>query len=256
MKTSEAYEKRGEGLQCQLPEDCRIKLVGLGGVGCIVLQYLAMFLKSLERPMRLVLIDGDRFEPSNAQRMQFGAIGNKAEIKSAEVLRTLGGGGNLAVLPVPEFVDRENIKRLIRDGDHVLMCVDNHQTRRLVSRHCERLDNIVLLSGGNDGVESPQTLGVYGDVQIQIRRESREQTAPITRFHPEIANAKGKPPVGPNCGQLAASLPQILFANLAVASAMLNAYFAYACGRLNYQEVKFDILEGRALPQFPLSKPL
>jgi hypothetical protein len=33
---------------------------------------------------------------------------------------------------------------------------------------------------------------------------------------------------------------------------MLNAYFAWACGRLAYQEVKLDVLEARMLPQLEL----
>jgi hypothetical protein len=37
-----------------------------------------------------------------------------------------------------------------------------------------------------------------------------------------------------------------------VASALLNAFFAWLCGRLSYQEVKLDILDARMLPQFPL----
>ncbi|HIQ23008.1 MAG TPA: hypothetical protein EYH34_17415 [Planctomycetes bacterium] len=40
---------------------------------------------------------------------------------------------------------------------------------------------------------------------------------------------------------------------VAVASAMLNALFAYACGQLTYQEVQLDILEARSMPQFPLA---
>jgi molybdopterin/thiamine biosynthesis adenylyltransferase len=58
-------------LVCCLPAGARIKLIGLGGVGCIVLQFLAMFLRSLMRSVRLVLIDGDHFEPQNLQRMNF-----------------------------------------------------------------------------------------------------------------------------------------------------------------------------------------
>jgi len=86
-----------------------------------------------------------------------------------------------------------------------------------------------------------------------VRLSGRQLTFPLTRFHPEIAGAEGGLPGGPNCGQLALSTPQILFANLAVASAMLSAFFAYACGRLSYQEVQFDILDGRSVPHFPLA---
>jgi hypothetical protein len=242
-------------LICRLAADSRVKVVGLGGVGCIVLQFLAVFLKSLDRPARLALIDGDRFEAANAARMAFHAIGNKAEVKTAETLALLDGSA-VAVVPVPEYVTVGNVARLIPEvegGDHVVfLCVDNHPTRKLVSDHCDTLNNVVLISGGNDGVDPPRERGTYGNVQVAIRRAGRAVTAPLTRYHPEIANPKGKMPTDVDCGTLALSMPQILFTNLAVASAMLNAFFAFTCERLAYQEVKLDILDARMLPQFPL----
>jgi hypothetical protein len=134
----------------------------------------------------------------------------------------------------------------------VLLCVDNHATRKLVSDHCGTLPSVALFSGGNDGVEPPRQRGTYGNVQVYLRRDGKDLTAPLTRFHPEIANPAGKLPTELSCVELAASTPQILFTNLAVASALLNAFFAYGCGRLTYQEVKFDVLEARMLPQLPL----
>jgi hypothetical protein len=216
-----------------------------------VLEYLAVFLKGLDRPVRLVLIDGDRFETHNSRRMIFEQVGNKAEVKAAETLRHLGACG-VAVAAVPEFVTPENVARLIRDGDHVLLCVDNHATRKLVSDHCATLPNVALFSGGNDGVDPPRERGTYGNVQVYLRQEGLDRTASLTRFHPEIANPAGKLPTQLSCAELAASTPQILFTNLAVASAMLNAFFALTCGRLTYQEVKLDVLEARMLPQLPL----
>jgi hypothetical protein len=238
-------------LTCGLAEGSRVKVIGLGGIGCIVLEYLAVFLKGLARPVRLVLIDGDRFEVNNARRMVFGKVGNKAEVKAAEVAAWLGTS-DVSVVAVPEYVSAENLERLVRPGDHVLLCVDNHPTRKLVSEHCGRLPEVALFSGGNDGVDPPRERGTYGNVQVYVRREGRDVTAPLTRFHPEIANPKGKLPTEMSCVELAASTPQILFTNLAVASALLSAFFAYTCGRLTYQEVKLDILEARMLPQLPL----
>jgi hypothetical protein len=121
-----------------------------------------------------------------------------------------------------------------------------------VSEHCQTLKEVALFSGGNEGVDPPRERGVYGNVQIFIRKNGRDVTAPLTKFHPEIAHAEGELPGGPNCGELALSTPQILFANLAVASAMCSAFFAYATGNLHYQEVKLDILENRLLPQLSL----
>src|SRR5262249_31310052 len=150
---------------------------------------------------------------------------------------------------------------LILPGDHVFLCVDNHPTRKLVSEHCGRLPAVALFSGGNEGVDPPRGRGTYRNVQGYLRQDGRDLTAPLTRLHPEIAAPKGKAPTDLSCAELALSTPQILFTNLAVASAMLNAFFAYLCGRLTYQEVKLDVLEARMLPQLPLgpdelSRPL
>jgi hypothetical protein len=239
-------------LVCRLGDNFRVKLIGLGGIGCIVLQYLGMFLKASGRSVRLVLIDGDSYLPRDFQRMSFQTLGNKAEVKVQETADALQAD-NLTLVPVPEFVTSENLHRLIVPRDHVFLCVDNHATRRLVSDHCSTLSEVALFSGGNDGVEPPNQRGTYGNVQIAIRRGGRDLTVPITRYHPEIANAEGGLPGGPDCGQLAVSVPQILFANLAVASALLNSFFAYTCGRLAYQEVQLDILDARMLPQLPLA---
>lgn len=239
-------------LVCQLPADSRVKVIGLGGIGCIVLEYLAVFLKSLERSVRLVLIDGDRFEPKNSRRMLFQTVGNKAEVKAAEILTWLGDS-DVAVASVGEYVTPANITNLIRSGDHVFLCVDNHATRKLVSDHCSSLDSVVLFSGGNDGVEPPRQRGTYGNVQVYVRRDGRDLTAALTRYHPEIANPRGKLPTELSCVELTQSVPQILFTNLAVASALLNAFFAYSCGRLGYQEVKLDVLEARMLPQLEVA---
>src|SRR5262245_15029150 len=234
-----------------LPPDCRVKVIGLGGIGCIVLEYLAVFLKGLAQSVRLVLIDGDAAEAGNTRRMVFHKFGNKAEVKAAEVLSWLGQS-DVAVAAVPEYVTPENVARLVREGDHVFLCVDNHATRKLVSDHCGTLESVVLVSGGNDGVEPPRQRGTYGNVQIYVRKEGKDVSASLTRFHPEIANPKGKLPTELSCVELAQSVPQILFTNLAVASAMLNAYFAWTCGRLAYQEVKLDVLEARMLPQLEM----
>lgn len=242
-------------LVCHLPAEARIKIVGLGGVGSIVLEYLAIFLRSLQRPLRLVLIDGDEFEIANAQRMKFSTLGKKADVKAEEIAALLAGSP-VGVVSVPEYVGRENLSRLIREGDIVFLCVDNHPTRRLISEHCETLPNVTLFSGGNDGVEPPDRRGTYGNVQAFIREQGESRTMPITRLHPEIRNATGDLPGGPNCGQLALSSPQILMANLAVASHLLNAFFAWSCGALSYQEVQFDILEGRAIACFPTPAPV
>jgi hypothetical protein len=72
---------------------------------------------------------------------------------------------------------------------------------------------------------------------------------PLTRFHPEIARARDKSPAQMGCADLAAqSAPQLLFTNMAVASAMLGAFYGWLHGKLNYEEVYLDISLGRMTP--------
>jgi len=49
-------------------------------------------------------------------------------------------------------------------------------------------------------------------------------------------------------------VPQVLFTNLAVASAMLNTLWLYLCGALHYSELALDIAEGLMRP-VPLPVP-
>lgn len=249
MQTATAHDAP---LICQLPPESRLLLIGVGGVGGAALPHLAAFLHNLRIPLRLLLVDGDTYQPADARRQIFSALGNKAEVKAAETIDALGES-EVAIVPVPEYATADNVSSLIRDGDHVFLCVDNHPSRKLISDRCGTLDNVALFSGGNDGVDPPRERGTYGNVQIALRQAGRDVTAPLTRFHPEIANPRGHMPGGPNCGQLAVSVPQIGLTNLAVASALMSAFFAYCCGRLTYQEVQFDILDARMLPQFPLA---
>ncbi|HEX6813631.1 MAG TPA: ThiF family adenylyltransferase [Planctomycetota bacterium] len=240
-------------LLCLQPrESLAVTMIGLGGVGGIAARHLAVFLASLECPTRLVLVDGDRFEPHNRTRMMFGREGNKAEVVRDE-LRERHAGTGLAVLAVPEYVGPANVERLIENGDHVVLAVDNHATRKVVSDRCRALADVVLVSGGNDGVgvdrDGKYRLGTYGTVQAFVRHSGRDQTPSLCRWHPEIAEpADTVPEPDRGCLAAATSRPQLLFANLQVASSVCSTLFLQLCGNLPYAEVAFDIAAGRMRP--------
>lgn len=244
-------------LQPHLPDNVTVKSIGLGGVGSIVARYGALFLASLGTEARLVLIDGDTFELSNSTRMFFGACGNKAAVTRDELLPRFTES-NLSLLAIEEYLTPDNIGRLIQEGDLVLLSVDNHATRKLVNDHCARLRDLCLISGGNDGVETDAQgtarQGTYGNVQIYLRCGGRDATPPLTHHHSEIQQPADRLPSERSCTELVGSVPQILFTNLAVASAMLNAFWLYLCGALHYSEVCFDIAEGLMRPAAPLPR--
>lgn len=162
----------------------------------------------------------------------------------------------MTLVPVPEYVSPFNITRLIRSGDIVLLCVDNHATRKLVSDYCTGLKNICLISGGNDGIgrdtSGSMRRGTYGNVQLYLRRNGRKLAPPLSQYHPEIAMPMDKLPGELNCTELVLSVPQILFANLAVASAMLNTLLLRLSRASHYAELSFDIADGLMRPTIKL----
>jgi hypothetical protein len=245
-------------LRPELPENCSVKTIGLGGVGCVVARYGAIFLASLGRNARMVLIDGDAFEPPNASRMFFGTCGNKAAVIREELLPRFGNS-NLSLIAIEEFVTAENISRLLHEGDLVLLTVDNHATRKLVNDYCcANLQDFFLLSGGNDGVGKDGSgavrRGTYGNVQVYFRRHGVDLSPSLTRFHPEIREPADRLPTEQSCTELVMSVPQILFANLTVATAMLNTLWLHLCGELHYGELSFDIADGLMRPVIKLPR--
>ena len=210
-----------------------IKAIGIGGIGCALLPFLCRYLQYSGEKARVTLIDGDRFERGNAARQAFSGLGNKAEVKSRELAREYEA---VAFRSRPEYVTEDNVARLIGEGEVVFLMVDNHASRHLVSRHVSSLADLSLISGGNDYED--------GNVQVYIRQGGLDLTPSLARYHPEIAAPQDRNPAALSCEELmAAGAPQLLFANLMVASLMLNAFYALRQGRLNYSEVYLDILQ-------------
>jgi len=252
-----AIEQIHAALDTTLVTRGRVVFIGLGGVGMYVSKTAATFLAGLQRAMPdqetdLLLVDGDEFSFSNTYRMDVPEFGNKAEALGQGMLRQFDVAG-FSVRWRPQYVTPENIKEIIQEGDCVLLAVDNHKTRKLVSDHCQTLQDVTLISGGNDGVEEGLR-GTYGNVQVYLRQDARDETAPLTKFHPEIADPQDKSPHEMDCLEMeSAGVPQISTVNMAVGSAMLNALMRLMMpveGERMYDELCFDILEGVCQPQW------
>ena len=214
-----------------MPE--RIVLVGLGGIGSQLLPSLVRYLAIRPEPRPLlVLVDGDAYEPGNRTRQVFPetAIGtNKAEAL-AEVYR------GLTVQAVADYLTDENVATIIRDGDLVLLAVDNHWSRFLVDRHLAGLQEVTLISGGNDETD--------GNVQLVRRREGQFVDGSLAEIHVEIGRATEAEFAARNgCERQAEERPQLVVTNLMVASAMLNCLWAVLeRGSVSYSEVYLDVI--------------
>ncbi|MBI4584940.1 MAG: ThiF family adenylyltransferase [Planctomycetes bacterium] len=238
-------------LKTELLTRGRVIVAGLGGIGSILAPNLTLFLASLRRlPIRIQLIDGDKYEERNRERMEVPAFENKA-VALCRQLTEKFGRPKLYIRPVAQYVNVENASDLIQEHDVVFACFDRHSSRKVLSDRCAELENIILISGGNDGVEEGWR-GTYGNIQIFRRHVGAELNPPLTRFHPEIQKPADQVPVE-SCADLAgSSAPQILFANLAAACAMCCAFYRILSDEGKeriFDEICFDIYEGRFVPQ-------
>jgi len=228
-----------------------IKVIGLGGIGSHLISPLCRHIDALRtnEKSRIAVIDGDTYEAKNADRQEFLDVGNKAEVTALRITRDFP---DIVIEAKPHFVTEENIFFMINNGDIVFLGVDNHATRKLISDHCAALDDVVLISGGNELID--------GNIQIHIRIKGKDVTPPITYLHDEIAHPKDRNPAEMSCEELAMSgVPQIIFTNLTAAVLMLNAFrmvseFLTNKGKLVYSEQYFDL--GTGMINATLRKPI
>jgi len=215
----------------------KIKIIGLGGIGAVLGNQLARFINfSEDHSAEFLLIDGDIYEPKNYQRQEFFDIGPKADVKCSE-LRARFTRSKFDSFT--EYLNVDNVGEVIEEGDIVLMCVDNHKTRKIISDHVSTLKDVTLISGGNEYTD--------GNVQIHKRQGGKNLTPSLTDYHPEIETPDDRSPEEMSCEELAKSEPQLLFTNLSVAALMCQAFYTSIIKQENkYSEVYFDMLSMKA----------
>lgn len=230
----------------------KVKMIGAGGIGTHLIDPLARYLSHTGDNIEITVIDGDIYEDRNRERQQFSEIGNKAEVTVAELRQKFP---NIHFKSQPTYIDKSNVISLIRERDEVFLCVDNHNTRNTVSKRCEELDDVLLISGGNDYTD--------GDVFVFSKKggnDGKKFNRTMTDLFPKIANPEDSNPASlteaerQGCQREAQQNPQLLFMNLAIASIMCNCYYAHEQGKLNFERVCVDILTqcSRTKPELTL----
>lgn len=209
-----------------------IKIIGLGGIGSSFVNILSRFVNyNLDHEFSICLIDGKEISARKLDRQEFEEEhGNKAELKRIELQRKFP---NIQYTSYPAYLNDTNIHSLLEEGDIVFLCVDNHKSRFLVNNFADSLDNVVIISGGNDLID--------GNAQLYIRKDGMKLTPSLTDYHPEISNFTDKLPDELSCEELAFSSPQIYLANIHAAVLMAEIFRNYmSCTNL-ISECYFDI---------------
>ncbi|MGH2604524.1 MAG: hypothetical protein ACRDJ9_34690, partial [Dehalococcoidia bacterium] len=137
---------------------------------------------------------------------------------------------------IGDYLTEANVATVIRDDDVVLLAVDNHWTRFVVDKHLATLDEVTLISGGNDETD--------GNVQLVRRRYDEYVDGSLAEIHAEIGRATEAEFAARNgCERQTGERPQLVVTNLMVASAMLNCLWAVLeRGSVSYSEVYLDVI--------------
>lgn len=223
-----------------------IKVIGAGGIGLWLLTPLCTHLNFLDcKSIIVTVIDGDSYEEGNRSRQLFSRVGNKAEVAVDDLTPKFE---KVYFSHRAKYLTPKNVIAWINEGDIVLSCVDNHATRKLLSDHCCNLRNVTLISGGNGFTD--------GNVQIHIRKNGIDQRLPVAnaKYHPEIVTPTDNNPgivvseVRDGCQVLAPSAPQLVVTNFAIASTMLNCFYGFVHGTIDYDEVFADVVMNKVRP--------
>ncbi|WP_169628058.1 HesA/MoeB/ThiF family protein [Ferrimonas senticii] len=122
----------GEAGQLRLANQ-QVAIVGVGGLGCPALQYLAG-----AGVGRITLIDGDTVSLSNLPRQ---ILYRPEQVGQAKVLAAKawvnGHNSDIQVTAVAEQLSQDNIELLLAGVDVVLDCSDNFACRYLLNRFCK-----------------------------------------------------------------------------------------------------------------------
>lgn len=158
-----------------------ITIIGAGGTGGYVVQYLGRLLYALAASQRtdiqLTVMDGDIVEEANLLRQHFldRDIGRP---KATVLAERFGAIYHLPIMAIPQYLTTEETldtvlscpRQVTWDTradrasqrayqythrhplDIIIACVDNHATRQVLDRGFRRFAHVVYIDAGNDGV--------------------------------------------------------------------------------------------------------
>lgn len=215
----------------------RYVVVGAGGIGGRLVEELARMLQARSPGSAVVVVDGDAFEPKNAERQVFTQPGNKAVVRANEVGPLFP---DVFVIPDDRWVvesvakaeqaaanddesDGDEVKvvtaeDLLREGDIVYAVVDNFACRKLLFDAAEKVDNIDVFAGGNDDA-------LFVSTYHYVRRDGRDITDhPREWHHEDYTNPPDRNPGEMSCQERAEieGGTQLLATNAAAAALLLG----------------------------------
>lgn len=203
----------------------RFVVIGAGGIGTWLCQWLVRLLEYKDPGSGLLIVDGDHFEDKNRERQGFSMMGAKAEVLASELgpmfPQTLVIPVNKWVVDAVESGDEETELKitgeaLLAEDDVVFCVVDNFACRKVVFDAARHLHNIDVFTGGNDDA-------MFASIYHYQRRDGADITDHPAEWHPEFIDPPDRNPGQLSCQERAAieGGTQFLVTNAAAAVMLL-----------------------------------
>lgn len=245
----------------------RMVVIGAGGIGSSLVNYLAMMLEYGAPWSALLIVDGDVFEPKNKSRQLFKMMGNKAESLAAELSEQMQ---KTVVVPIGKWIVEEipedelngdpgetdekiTAEKLLQEGDIIFPVVDNFKARKVVFDAASKLNNVDVISAGNDDA-------LFCSLYHYRRRDGMDVTMHPRLIHPEYENPPDRNPGEMSCQERAAidGGTQFVAANVAATALILGKVQSVIFGEeervdpddevWNSDEIFMELGEGKAAP--------
>ena len=231
-----------------LDKPVKIVMLGAGGTGGHIAPHLYRLLHAIDRPVKVIIADGDIVEPKNLVRQNFisADIGlNKAQVLAERYSSAFG----METLYVPDFIECESrLSELVKpdrfhtgpytyqsiEGISILIgAVDNNKSRQLCHKVFTRAENLIYIDSGN---------GEYtGQVVCGVRRKGRTYYKPIGETYPDVLDDTDKFPTELSCAEAAISAPQSIVTNIMAATAVVSyVYNILVLGTIEVRSVTFS----------------
>lgn len=220
----------------------RVFVIGVGGTGSWVFPPLARFLRiqMQEKYTQFFVIDGDSFESKNMERqlMSPADIGKNKAVAAIDNCFAQGiftDDDSELVFAIEDYVNKESFTELLQDSQFplVIAAVDNYASRRaIIDAIVETCEDFFFISPGNSDVQADAPRGQacwFGSIDGQ-----KYGLNPV-EYDVDLQNPQDVIPIKGTCTNLAESHPQIISANVAGASRVLDVVQSLVRAKLNPQ---------------------
>lgn len=120
----------------------QVLVIGAGGLGCPVLQYL-----TAAGVGRIGIVDFDTIQLSNLQRQTLYSTADLGQLKcSVAVQKLRANNPSITIIEHPVLLDDSNVNAIVAQYDIVVDCTDNFAVRYVVNDCCTRLEKPLVFA--------------------------------------------------------------------------------------------------------------